>query len=164
MLEEKDSIRELLAHYCFCYDEAQFDRWIELWTDDPVFDVDGRMFLGRAGLNEFIEAAVLVDGKPPLKHYVMNEIISVDGDTATARCYLLVVRKSSTGALLAGSAGTYEDELIKKDGRWYFRKRTVRRDFRYEREPHRNTSKRAWRTALRDATARWRKVSSTPGS
>jgi len=55
---------------------------------------------------KFTKDAVRVDGKPPMKHYVMNEIIQVNGSTATAGCYLLVVRKSRDGALLAGSAGT----------------------------------------------------------
>ena len=26
LLEEKDSIRELIANYCFCYDEAMFEQ------------------------------------------------------------------------------------------------------------------------------------------
>lgn len=132
ILEEKDRIRELLAEYCFHYDEAQFDRWLDLWADDPVFDVDGRIFQGRADLEGFVRMAELVDGKPPMKHYCMNEIIAVNGETATARCYLLVVRKAANGNLLAGSAGTYSDELVKKYGRWYFARRTCRRDLRFE--------------------------------
>jgi len=132
LLEDKDQIRELLANYCFCYDEARFDDWLALWVQDPVFDADGYVLRGRTGLLQFIGAAELVDGKPPMKHYVMNEIIQVDGDAASARCYLLVVRKRKDGALLAGSAGTYTDKIVREGGRWLFAERKVRRDLRYE--------------------------------
>lgn len=130
LLEEKDRIRELLASYCFHYDEAQFDRWLALWTDDGILDVDGQQIRGRAGLEAFTQAAVLVDGKPPMKHLVLNEIISVEGDTASARCYLLVVRRPADGAIVPSTAGTYEDRLVKRDGRWYFAQRRLRRDLR----------------------------------
>jgi hypothetical protein len=132
VLEDKDRIRELLARYCFHYDEAQFDRWLALWTDDGVLDIDGRSIRGRAGLEGFTRAAVLVDGRPPMKHLVMNEIITVEGATATASCYLVVVRKTPDGALAASTAGIYEDRLVKRDGAWYFAQRKVRRDLRAE--------------------------------
>jgi ketosteroid isomerase-like protein len=130
VLEDKDRIRELLASYCLHYDEAQFDRWLALWTDDGVLDIDGRVIRGREGLEGFTKAAVLVDGKPPMKHLVLNEIVSVDGDTATSSCYLLVVRKAPDGTLVASTAGTYEDRLVRRNGRWYFAQRKVRRDLR----------------------------------
>lgn len=130
ILEEKDRIRELLALYCHHYDEARFDLWLALWTDDAVLDVDGQEFRGRAGLEAFAKSALLVDGKPPMKHLVMNEVISVDADTATSTCYLLVVRKDSEGALVPSTAGVYEDRLVKRDGRWLFARRKVRRDLR----------------------------------
>ena len=130
ILEEKDQIRELLSRYCLHYDEAQFDRWLALWTEDAVFDIDGQVMRGRADLEGFTKAAPLVDGRPPMKHLVMNEIISVDGDTATASCYLLVVRKAPDGGLVASTAGTYADQLVKREGCWYFSRRVVRRDLR----------------------------------
>jgi hypothetical protein len=65
-----------------------------------------------------------------MKHLVLNEIVSVDGDTATSSCYLLVVRKAPDGTLVASTAGTYEDRLVRRNGRWYFAQRKVRRDLR----------------------------------
>ena len=130
--EDKDQIRELLASYCYYYDDAQFDRWRALWTDDSEFDVDGNLLRGPGWRDKFTGAAVLVNGKPQMKHYVMNEIISVSGDTATASCYLLVVRKLADGSLITGTAGTYEDKLVKKNGRWLFAFRRCRRDLRHE--------------------------------
>jgi len=131
VLEEKDQIRELLANYCYHYDEAEFDRWLGLWDDaDPSFDIDGHVLRGRDALVQFTRNAVLVNGKPPMKHYIMNELVSVNGDTATASCYLLVVRKMDNGELLAGSAGRYDDKLVKKNGRWLFAQRKCRRDLR----------------------------------
>jgi hypothetical protein len=85
VLEDKDQIRELLATYCFHFDEGKFDDWIELWTDDPVWDVDGRIARGRAECLKVARAVESVDGKPPMKHYIMNEVITVDGDKANVK-------------------------------------------------------------------------------
>jgi len=131
VIEEKDQIRELLANYCHHYDEAEFDRWLALWdADNASFDIDGHILRGRAALEKFTRDAEIVNGKPPMKHCIMNEVIAVTGETATARCYLLVVRKLANGELLTGTAGRYDDRLVKKNGRWLFAERKVRRDLR----------------------------------
>jgi 3-phenylpropionate/cinnamic acid dioxygenase small subunit len=129
-LVEKDEIRELLTRYCHHYDDGDFTQWLALWTEDGLLDVDGQLYRGRAGLEAFTRRALLVDGKPQMKHIVTNELISVDGERAEARCYLLVVRKAADGALFESTAGTYSDEIVKRSGRWHFAKRVVRRDLR----------------------------------
>jgi ketosteroid isomerase-like protein len=51
LLEEKDRIRELTAEYCMAFDEARFEDWVDLWTDDGLFVVDGVERRGRAALS-----------------------------------------------------------------------------------------------------------------
>ena len=38
VLEEKDAIHETIAEYCFHFDGGEFDKWVDLFTDDGVFD------------------------------------------------------------------------------------------------------------------------------
>jgi 3-phenylpropionate/cinnamic acid dioxygenase small subunit len=131
VLEDKDQIRELLATYCFHFDEGKFDDWIQLWTDDPVWDVDGRIARGREECLKVARAVESVDGKPPMKHYIMNEVIAVDGDKANVKCYVLVVRKRPDGTLVTSSAGYYLDKVVRQGSRWLFAERFVRRDYRF---------------------------------
>ena len=128
VLEDKDAIRELMAQYCFHFDSGEFDQWLDLFTADGVFDLGKRgRHVGRDGLGSFLKTIPLTDGLPMMRHCVMNSIVRVDGDRATARSYVLVVRG---GAQVAVSiAGRYEDQLAKVDGTWRFAERRVHFDF-----------------------------------
>ncbi len=141
ILEEKDSIRELIANYCFYYDDAMFEQWVDLWTDDAVFNVDGKTLRGRAALQQFTCEARLVNGKPPVKHLTMNQVIEVNGHTAIARCYLLTMMKRKDGALTAVTAGVYNDKLVKTDRGWRFAERTLRGDLRWANPPAESSGK-----------------------
>jgi SnoaL-like domain len=124
VLEEKDAIRELQARYCFHFDNAEFDRWLDLWTPDGTFDV-GRMgrFAGRDALRKFLQSIPLTNGSPMMRHCVMNAIIEVNGEHAKAWSYVVVVHGGkSVGITLAGR---YEDQVIKTGGRWLFQERKV---------------------------------------
>lgn len=129
MLEEKDAIHETIANYCFHFDGAEFDKWVDLFTDDGVFDA-GQLGVqkGKDALRKFLKNIRLTNGSPMMKHCVMNEIIKVDGDTATAKSYIVLVRSKGEGALVNGLAGRYEDQLVKQGDRWLFKNRKVHFD------------------------------------
>jgi uncharacterized protein (TIGR02246 family) len=123
LLEEKDAIRELLAEYCFAFDGGDFERWVGLFTDDGIFDVGGRIRLvGRERLREYVKKIALTDGKPMLKHCVMNEIIRVVGDAARVESYLLVAQGAEK-RLAITIAGRYEDRLVRTPDGWRFAER-----------------------------------------
>ncbi len=56
------------------------------------------------------------------RHLLTNHEIEGDGNTATMYCYLTVFNRDSN--TMAGS-GTFNDELIKVDGKWLFKKRVL---------------------------------------
>jgi ketosteroid isomerase-like protein len=129
VLEEKDAIHETIAEYCFHFDGGEFDKWVDLFTDDGVFDA-GRMGApkGKDALRAFLKNIRLTNGSPMMKHCVMNEIIKVNGNEATAKSYIVVVRAKGEGALVNGIAGRYEDQLVKQSDRWLFKNRKVHFD------------------------------------
>ncbi len=128
VLEDKDAIRELLALYCFHFDGGRFEDWLDLFTEDGVFDVKGiGRFSGRDQLRAFLKNVPVTDGMPAMKHCVMNDIVQVDGDSASARCYVLVARGG--GRLDLGVAGRYEDHLRRVNGQWRFAERQAFLDF-----------------------------------
>jgi hypothetical protein len=123
-LEEKDAIRELQARYCFHFDNGEFERWLDLWRDDGAFDL-GRLgrFAGRDALRAFLKSIPLIDGSPLMRHCVMNSIVEVAEDRASAQSYVVVVRGGER--LGISIAGRYEDRLVKSNGRWLFQERKV---------------------------------------
>jgi ketosteroid isomerase-like protein len=129
LLEEKDAIHETIAEYCFHFDGGEFDKWIDLFTDDGVFDA-GRLGVqkGKDALRVFLKNIRLTNGSPMVKHCVMNEVIKVNGNEATAKSYIVLVRAKGEGALVNGLAGRYEDQLVKQGDRWLFKNRKVHFD------------------------------------
>ena len=97
VLEEKEAIHETIASYCFYFDGGEFDKWVDLFTDDGVFD-GGALGVqkGKDALRAFLKGVPLTDGSPMMKHCVMNEIIKVNGDKATAKSYFVVFRSASS--------------------------------------------------------------------
>ena len=129
VLEEKDAIHETIANYCFHFDGAEFDKWIELFTDDGTFDAGALgVQKGKDALRKFLTGIRLTNGSPMVKHCVMNEIIKVDGEKATAKSYIVLVRSKGEGALVNGLAGRYEDQLVKQGEQWLFKSRKVHFD------------------------------------
>jgi len=130
VLEEKDAIRELIARYCFLIDAAQYDEWAQTFDEDAVFEVRGMFkFEGRAAIREFANHIPKnAQGKPGMKHCTLNQIIEVSGERAKATCYLLLIRDGTP--LHVDIAGRYEDELVKRGGRWLFSQRVAHFDYR----------------------------------
>jgi ketosteroid isomerase-like protein len=124
VLEEKDAIRELMARYCFHFDNGEFDAWLDLFTPDGAFDLGtmGR-FGGRESLQKFLKTLPLINGVPMMKHCLMNSIVSVSGDRATAQSYVVVVRGGEH--LAVSVAGRYNDQLAKTPNGWRFTERKV---------------------------------------
>ncbi len=129
VLEEKDAIHEAIAEYCFHFDGGEFDKWVDLFTDDGVFDAgQAGVQKGKHALRAFLKNIRLTNGSPMVKHCVMNEVIKVNGNEATAKSYIVLVRSKGEGALVNGLAGRYEDQLVKQEGRWLFKNRKVHFD------------------------------------
>jgi len=129
VLEEKDAIHETIANYCFYFDGGEFDKWVDLFTDDGVWDGGALgVHKGKDALRAFLKNVPLTDGSPMMKHCVMNEIINVNGDKATAKSYFVAFRSKGEGVIVNSLAGRYEDELVKQGSRWLFKKRKVHTD------------------------------------
>jgi hypothetical protein len=70
VLEEKDAIHETIAEYCFHFDGGEFDKWVDLFTDDGVFDA------GQAGVQK---------GKDALRAFLKISVSPMVTDAQTLR-------------------------------------------------------------------------------
>ena len=126
-LEDKEAIRELLSSYCFHTDRKDADARLALFAEDAVWDAGkyGR-FEGKRALREYMAKSASRDIK--FRHLTVNEIITVEGDAASARSYVLVLKLEEGGAPTLFSTRFYEDRLVKTGGRWLFRSRIIQAD------------------------------------
>lgn len=109
-------IRELLAAYALALDAGDVDGCVQLFTADGEFLVYGRTFAGHDGIGTMFRDA------PRGLHLTGVSRIDVDGDTATARSQVLFVRAAD----LQLRPALYDDELVRADEQWRFRRRRCR--------------------------------------
>jgi hypothetical protein len=95
LLEDERDLRDLLARYSFTADLFRGDAWVELWTDDGIYDLgDGNApggYNGRfTGSRQLLEL-ITGPGMPPegaSQHHVHGPLrFHIDGDRATVDGY-----------------------------------------------------------------------------
>jgi len=60
------------------------------------------------------------DGTPKTRHLVLNPIVEIDGDIATARSTFCVVQATDRIPLQPVAVGRYYDEFARDQGGWHF--------------------------------------------
>jgi ketosteroid isomerase-like protein len=128
-LLDKDAIRDLLHQYCFCMDEGRFEELGRLFADDGEWIAPYRQARGPADIAAWLTQSV--PASPKRMHYVMNTIIAVSGDTATAKSNYLVTVERPAGPETS-VCGTYADRLGKTGAGWKFRRRELIHSFKGE--------------------------------
>jgi 3-phenylpropionate/cinnamic acid dioxygenase small subunit len=130
-IEDKDAIHELMAEYCFRLDDGRYDDMAALFTEDGTWHTAFGKATGRAAIAEFAAGlrAHRAGPTPRAIHHVTNIVITLDGNRAKVRSNWTTVQNSPDGPKI-GSGGAYDDEMIKIDGRWFFRYRTIDRYIR----------------------------------
>ncbi len=117
-------IGQLVGRYNQAVDAGDGEAMAATFTEDGVVVGGPERLEGRAALAEFGSA---VPGQfPGLRHWVNNAVVDVDGDTATATTYLLMVVAGSPPTL-AGS-GVYRDTLRRTADGWRFTERSYTLD------------------------------------
>lgn len=119
--EDRLAILDLVGRYNFAIDSGDGPGWAATFTPDGVFDSGRGPVAGSAALREFAET--FSQGRMAgTEHWNTNHVIEGDGERATHRCYLNLIRGENGESL---ARAKYSDELVKLDGAWKFARRTV---------------------------------------
>jgi ketosteroid isomerase-like protein len=121
VLEDIEAIKQLKYRYADACDRGyDSDTLADLFTIDAIWEGDlfGR-YEGREAIREFFRG-VSAD-IPFASHYMMNPIISVDGDEATGEWYLFQTCTFAEGNTPILGAARYADRYRRADGAWKFR-------------------------------------------
>ena len=125
-IEDKEAIRELFGEYCFRMDDFRFAELAALFTEDGEWIAPYARARGPAEIAALM--ARNIPAEPRRKHFIMNSLIRLDGDRASARTSYLVVLQASGAGLVPSVAGTYEDVLARTTDGWRFRERRLVHD------------------------------------
>ncbi len=126
---EKVEIAELIARYNFAIDHDDFQGWADCFAPDGIFDGMIGCYAARAELERFTnDVKALTATTPNLRHYVTNILTEVNGNEARSRCFLMMTSTTKEGGTKVVIAGEYQDDLVKHNGRWLFKRRKVHLD------------------------------------
>ncbi|MBO9602054.1 MAG: nuclear transport factor 2 family protein [Novosphingobium sp.] len=137
--QDRAEIEDLMARYLFAMDWADYDAYAEMFTEDGELEYARGTAKGRAAIGESVRAfkaaigQIYTDsrGRPAiLRHILAQTVIRVEGDRAFAVALWWEMANDGPGDKpKAGTFGTYEDELVRQDGRWLFSKRRILNEF-----------------------------------
>jgi hypothetical protein len=125
--DEKNAIREALAEYCFALDNFRFAELGQLFTADGVWETAFGKATGQTEIAALAASFTKDLAVPPRRiHMVANIVIKLNGDEAAVQSNWTQVQNSDTGPII-NSGGSYEDRLVKRDGKWLFQHRKIDR-------------------------------------
>ncbi|MBV5242452.1 MULTISPECIES: nuclear transport factor 2 family protein [Mycolicibacterium] len=121
---DKLAVTELLYRYAELIDAGDFD---------GVGSLLGRGdFMGVAGAEAISTLFAATTRRfpdhgntPRTRHLVLNPIVDVDGEVASARSTFCVVQRTDTVALQPIVVGRYRDTFARDTDGWHFTSRTV---------------------------------------
>ncbi len=126
-LEDRDAIRALLVDYATTLDNRDFEGFAQLWARDAEFSGGaGNTARGPAAIAELLKTLLGRNGagKGLDFHLVMNQTVSVTGDTATGFSRGTWVNTSDKRLQVAIIANYY-DQFVRENGRWKFKRHQI---------------------------------------
>lgn len=157
------AIEQIWVKYALALDMCDASKALEVFDDDAVFDVAGKVFTGKSEIAAFFDevGTMMLEGQTldpngrrfgTVRHIVTNLALEIDGERAEGDSYWTEV--ISTGRFPNGrgkapallNMGRYEDVFIKKNGSWFIKERHVVADLFAPAPPH-----DGYATPLKDA-------------
>ena len=137
-------IHQLLGHYGHVVDDAEWNRFEELFTPDAVLDYTGA---GAPALLHGIEEirTFFREVQHPSAHHVVNIVVTPVGDEIRVRSKFFVPYTRESHVPKRWKGGTYDDVVVPTDAGWRFafRNCTARWQFTADDDesvpPHRRT-------------------------
>lgn len=115
MADEHD-ISRVLAEYCLRLEVNAFDEWLDLFTDDAIYEVHRRILNGRAEISAMLSQA------PHGVHLPGATRIRLSGDSADViQSYLFIANSSDSW-----NSGWYHHSLVRAAGGWKIARTAVK--------------------------------------
>jgi hypothetical protein len=133
---DRAEIANLSNRYMVAVDSGDIETVMSAWAEDGVLDwvrgVEHGAAAIRKAMSGFGGAAAaknIPDGatsRPRTRHHILNHVIEVNGNTAKSTAYWFALTNNTPQKdVQLLYMGHYEDELVKQNGKWLFKKRKV---------------------------------------
>ena len=132
---DRAEIENLSNRYMVAVDAGDIETVMSTWADDGVLEW---VFGNEHGKEEIRKAmsgfggaryeAVAPDAtwRQRTRHQIINHVIDVEGDTAKTIAYWFAfTNRTPQGDVQLLYFGHYEDELVRREGKWQFKSRKV---------------------------------------
>ena len=128
------AIQEVAFRYIHALDTRNADLYVSVFTEDAVYDVEGKLYHGHTELRGIIAGlqkardASLAAGKPVIDLYPtnLNPIVDLISPTeAHFQAYWQTLRLADDNTMRIGGMGRIEDVLVKQNGVWRIRQRVL---------------------------------------
>ncbi|HEX9832168.1 MAG TPA: nuclear transport factor 2 family protein [Mycobacterium sp.] len=120
-MTDRDEIVALTIRYATAIDSRQYELLSTVFTADADLDYgEVGHWTGATEVTEFMDRAHA--GAANTLHRMSNQVIAVDGDSATARTYVdaLILGPDGSGV---NAIGYYDDEVARTSNGWRISKR-----------------------------------------
>jgi len=135
ILEDREAIRMLLNDYGRTLDERDFAAYAGLFTEDGEWIGGFGRVQGPAAIQAEMEKQIGKEPQVPGKsnhHIFINESIEVEGDTAHALSKWIFMVTGEGNRPVPVYLGHYDDQLVRMDGVWKFKRRVVYADIPFD--------------------------------
>jgi len=126
-LLDREHIRDLVHRYCWAVDRGTLEEVMALFhTECNLALVPGKRYLGREATHKWYNV-YMQNRMEVLRHLIHNQVITVNGDTATSKSYFDAVGDLKGESITV--AGFYEDTLLRVNEEWKFTEKIIKLDF-----------------------------------
>jgi len=126
---DRAAIHALLVAYGATLDARDFDGFAKLFGSDGVYAAGGGAEAKGPAAGAMMRKVFETNAqgfRQPNFHLFYNEVVTFDGpDRAHATSMSLYMVPDDNKRPVAAMAARYEDELVRKNGRWLFARRKV---------------------------------------
>jgi hypothetical protein len=133
--DDRAEIENLSNKYMVAVDAGDIETVMGTWADDGVlewiFGVEVGKEAIRKAMSNFggaraVEIPESATSRPRTRHQIINHVIDVTGNTAKTTAYWFALTNNTPQKdVQLLYFGHYEDELVKVNGKWLFKKRKV---------------------------------------
>ena len=133
-IDDYEGARQVLSRYCHALDQGKLGEVGALFHYNAVFSVsfEGQKHTGREAIQAWYER--FFRQRPGqyrhMRHKIFEPLLTVNGTTATASTYFDADSVEQDGAVRVVT-GLYNDILVKEQGQWFFKDRTISVFYRY---------------------------------
>jgi len=128
ILEDQEKIRRCLARYGYNADLGRSEAWVDVWTEDGLYDLGNVRLAGKAELRGMITSPThqhKLEIENRSFHSVFNLFIEIEGQTAWAEGYSIVFVRRPEGVTPFTAGYNHWDFAREGDG-WLMTRRLRR--------------------------------------